>query len=323
MAETFIMDFRYHDTLSIILRKRFDRQYLSSSEQSLQLAAPNEKIRYTERGPGNKNTGIRCLNLLVALNMIAWSVVILVGHKVYFFQGVDKELRTRSIVSIAWHAISEAAKITLEFIMHLILTVASINLYGMSMVSLWIVACVTDMLAKVQERGDNLSHGIVRGRRIQTTQLLGQVRDVLIVLSRVLNVDFTAIYIHDYTMTLGLLGIVLANARSGSLALVGFFGFQVLLMILRMFSFRLSYHLLSEEIERIRDKSHRQLTGKRCSSRVEAKTNCQLADELVQVMKSIPTDWFRHDIKALMSQILALFTFAVSLQQIALARLKG
>lgn len=317
LFEVFIMDIRYHDTLTIILKKRLHKLYLTMPEQNL--VAADQRPRRSSKAERVRQNGIRTLNRIMACNVVAFAILILIGSKIYYFQEIEQEFRSKSNT---WSVVIPVGKIIFELLIHVILTLASIHLYGLSMISHLIVACLTDILACVRRPGGQRALDISQRPQVQATQVMIQVRDVLIVLSRVLNLDFGFIYAHDFSLAMAMMGIALTNASSHEPILAWFFGAQVLFMIARMFSFRFSYHLLREEVEQIKDECHKQLTISRGhSSRVEAKTNCQLAEELQVILKSIPTDWFKCDIKSLMKQILSLFAFTVSLQRIATTRL--
>lgn len=152
---------------------------------------------------------------------------------------------------------------------------------------------------------------------VPSTDLLVQVRDVLVVLGQVSNLTFVIHYLHELAWTLGIVFFALAllTVRASWWAL--YCACASVWIVLKLFAHRLIYRKLHNEANEIRETCQWHLANASYltdSHRMETLTNLKLAEEITQTW---PTNWIKYDIKSLISAALKAFCFVVALHKVA------
>lgn len=197
---------------------------------------------------------------------------------------------------------------------------------GLVLVNLMMRACMTDMLVRTNEQEQLLQQGRVRNRLqskdephlylaniVPTTELLLQIRDVLVVLRRSFNLNYVLVYIVQTTVMMVNYGSSFSLAATGRIWMTALSASLTVAIFVRMLTYRAVQDMLCGEAARLVEANQRKLAYQSSRWRSETKTVVKLAEEIEQLA---PTDWVKTDVKSLLSDSLRVFVFAVSLHQI-------
>lgn len=254
---------------------------------------------------------------------------------------------------IVWNSVNLSLKligyIIVEVIFHLLQLIQS---YGHIYVVLFITATICDMLyytcfhdgitiGKSHKNKSFNSHNssgftidstverfnnsscIYRSRPLVTTELLIQIRDVLIMLRCCLNLDYFMILISDLSKLMNIFCMLNIALIENEIDLCIVFVIDYITILWNMTLARIGYHWVHSEAMHVKriinemfllaDKHRSSKSETNILSQAEKMTTDRLADDIVTIW---PTDWFKPDLIDTMKNNVFVMTFVATLQQL-------
>jgi hypothetical protein len=321
-----IREIMHFDALELILRKRVDERYFRTLKLVGDKAHGGQFRPALAFGAPNKPS---------VDSYRYWLAVVVFLQAVYLFS-LEVETRFRaesgSLNEVQLNG-AEYVKFLVTFIfvktpcifcVFLVTIMALICQYeGLVLVSLAIVAVVTDMLRRAKEQL-RLTHVTCRRRvnsrgaagqeLIQVTELLVQVRDVLVMLKHVADISFALSTLNALLSMLLNVGLALALLSVDRHWYAFFCGYGFFWRLFRELSYRYMLLRLHQEANQIRDICLRRLANQSAEHRVDTLTNVKLAEQITQLD---PTTWTVYKMESMLKASLSGFAFMVGLHRVA------
>lgn len=209
------------------------------------------------------------------------------------------------------------------------------QLQGFELLTLSITASMADALESTNEQEElnlryfkkplaSIGRSSSKPQRLEmipSTQLLVQVRDVLVVLRQIGQPSHTINYVTEFAWTLGAIGFALALMSADHPLWALYYGINSVWIMMKLLLRRIVFRRLHVVADTAQDHFQRQLiwapNGVR---RVELVTNVKLAEEITQIW---PTDWISYDIKSFFLSVLSAFAFMVSFHKMTEVTIKA
>jgi hypothetical protein len=194
---------------------------------------------------------------------------------------------------------------------------------GLVMISLAIVATMTDMLRRANEQL-RLTHDTF-GRRVNSrgaagqelipiTELLVQVRDVLVVLRHIADISFALNTLNSLVIMLLNAGLLLALFPVNKYWHAFYCGFGFVWRLFRELSCRYVVLRFHREADKMHEICQRCLVNQSAERRVDTLTNARLAEQITQLG---PSTWINYKIESLLKTSLSTLALMVCLHRIA------
>jgi hypothetical protein len=317
----------YFDTLELIMRKRIDGRY----------------FRKLKLVPSNKAHGGQLKPVLAfgtpdkssVDGYRRWLVAMIVGTTAYLFlteavtrfvtkSAAFNEMQPNSVEYMKFLATFIFVEAPYLFCLVLMIILAVLCQHeGLVFISLAIFASMTDMLKRVNEQL-RLTNSLCCRRvtlskasnqeLIPVTELLIQVRNVMLVLRQATGLSFALNTLFGLTMMLESVGalIVLLSVEKYLYAL--FCGYVFFWRLVKEIAYRYVVLMLHNEAYKVHEFYQRRLADPTAERRFEPLTNARLAEQIAQLG---PSTWIDYKIEPLLKLTLSAFAFMVGLHRIA------
>lgn len=307
---------RHHNILTLVLQKRILLHNHVDVHMERHLSRKNPLSRTGRAGKTSLKSDffwrMLCLRLILATALRLVSQVALLLT-------IDPATRAQEMArleALLWIILDQIGKNLLLF------GAEFFQLRAFEIIYLAIIDSMTEMLRRLNKlnrlkcKSHNSKSRSDQNQSSYSTELLYQIRDVLIVLKRVGDIPFTMLYVIDIGTVIGTIGLSLALLSAESYWWALYTSTGTAITMIEMLADRLAFLRLHRQAELLSDAYLLRLVNHpyEQAHRVQNVANYRLAGYIRQ---ALPSSWMNYDVRSLLLALLSAIAFMVGLQKIA------